>query len=82
MAEAVLTEAVEACPYCEGENVFPNYDAKKDGYIVVCQQCGRQIFLCDECLHADDNPTQKCDWRQLENGCGQCFRGIAKGGAV
>ncbi|MDO4649904.1 MAG: hypothetical protein Q4B26_14790 [Eubacteriales bacterium] len=71
------TEAVEICPHCMGENVFQDYDPEKSGYVVKCQECRQEIFLCDECLHADDNEGQKCDWRETEDG-GKCFRGIAR----
>lgn len=27
----IQTEAVECCPYCEGENVFPNWNTEKQG---------------------------------------------------
>lgn len=70
-------EAVEVCPYCIGENVYPNYKAWRNGYIVHCQHCGKQIFLCDECTHADDNEAHKCDWCETANG-NKCFRGIIK----
>ncbi|MCC2255559.1 hypothetical protein LKD70_14235 [Ruminococcus sp. CLA-AA-H200] len=79
--EIVITEAVEACPYCMQENVFPNYDVEKQGYIVQCKHCGGQMMLCDECLHADDNPTSQCDWHEeVRNGLsfGVCFRGITE----
>lgn len=62
------TEAVEVCPHCECENVYQNWDVSKQGYVVICQGCGKEIMLCDECLHADDNPGQKCNWSK-EKGC-------------
>ena len=62
------TEAVEVCPHCMGENVYPNWDVEKQGYIAKCKHCNKQIFLCDECLHAEDNPWQKCDWHETELG--------------
>ena len=37
---------------------------------------GESILLCDECLHADDNPGQRCDW---DENTGRCFR---EGGAA
>lgn len=75
--ENIYTEAVEVCPYCESENSYPNWDVEKQGFIVKCQECGKQIFLCDECLHADGNPGGNCDWRETENGR-KCFRGEIK----
>lgn len=68
------TEAVECCPWCDGENVYKNWNVKKDGYIANCEHCGEKIFLCDECLHAEDNLQQKCDWRETSSGS-KCFRG-------
>ena len=35
--EPVQTEAVECCPFCEGESVFPNWDVETQGYIAKCQ---------------------------------------------
>lgn len=85
----VLSEAVEVCPWCMGENVYPGYNIRKNGYVVKCQHCGKEIFLCDECLHAKDNPHGMCDWKEsiisyitsascYESTEGICFRGITK----
>lgn len=68
----VEPEAVEMCPHCMSENVFPDYDTKKDGYKVRCQHCGEEIMLCDECQHSDD--YRPCDWRETSTG-GKCYRG-------
>ena len=67
-----MTEAVEMCPHCMGENVYPDWDAEIQGYIAVCSHCKTLIMLCDECLHSDDNPKQICDWS--DNDGGTCFR--------
>lgn len=67
-------EAVEVCPHCDSENIYPMWNVEKTGYIVTCKHCGKEIFLCDECLHAADNKTGKCDWQKIER-CGKCFRG-------
>lgn len=75
-------EIVECCPYCETENV---YEMPKDSeyikakFIATCKKCGKTIFLCDECLHCEDNPNGDCDWRQI-NGCSKCMRGCIKEG--
>ncbi len=78
MTEKYYTETVEVCPHCECENVFSNWDCKTQGYIATCWQCGKQIMLCDECLHADDNPYQYCDWHARiipgRTTTGDCFR--------
>lgn len=74
----MITECVEACPHCGCENVFRNYDAGANGYKGTCFNCGSEIFLCDECMHADDNLSMRCDWKgTIKNGkCyGECFRG-------
>ena len=72
-------EVIETCPYCDGENVWENLDAVGCGYIATCQHCGKEIFLCDECRNADDNPDMKCDWHLcLINDkvvATECFRG-------
>lgn len=73
-----MTECVEPCPDCGFENIYEGYDPITNGYKAICEGCGREIFLCDECLHADDNPSQGCDWTgTYKNGkCyGKCFRG-------
>ena len=79
MSEKVITEAVETCPNCEADNSYPNWNPEKQGYVAHCMECGAEIMLCDECLHADDNPEKKCDWRLEEDGAGReygiCFRG-------
>lgn len=56
------TELVETCPHCDHENHILNWDVEKRGYIAECDECGKKMFLCDACLHADDNPQQTCDW--------------------
>ena len=77
-----VTEAVEVCPYCGAENTFPGWDVKRQGYITVCKECGEQIMLCDECLHADDNTNKMCDWHEVTHEHnvmeGHCFRGVTR----
>lgn len=75
------TEAVEVCPACEAENTYPNHDVEKDGYKVRCKSCGREIMLCDECMHADND--RFCDWHEKDyyrgdaiEEVGICHRGI------
>lgn len=74
------SEAVEVCPHCMSENVFPDWEAEKQGYAAKCWRCGREIMLCDECLHADDNQGGRCDWHEIRTKGkiieGHCFRGI------
>ena len=45
----MMTEAVEMCPFCGLESIFPNYDVKKSGFVATCQHCGEEMMLCDEC---------------------------------
>ena len=75
-----VIEAVECCPHCGAENVYQEIDPVACGYIQKCQGCGKKIFLCDECYHADDNPYMKCDWHPIMDGDkgigGECFRGM------
>lgn len=66
-------EATEMCPHCMGENVYPMYNPNESGYVVKCKHCGKEILLCDECMHSEDNESQKCDWHETECG-GTCFR--------
>lgn len=69
----------EVCPICETENFYPEWDPEEKGYIAICSGCGKKIFLCDACFHADDNPTRYCAWHETEDGRG-CFRGWIKEG--
>ena len=70
-------EAVETCPHCDAENVYPRWDVSVKGYVAVCEYCGKEIFLCDECMHTEDNPHMNCDWCKTDCG-GKCFRGVTK----
>ena len=70
-------EANEMCPHCECENSYPMWDVTVKGYIAICEHCGKEIFLCDECLNAEDNEGMVCDWCPTKCG-GKCFRGTTK----
>ncbi len=70
MERETRTEAVECCPECGCENIFPNWDVNTQGYEAVCHECGSKVMLCDECFHAEDNQKGKCDWSEY----GGCFR--------
>lgn len=59
---------VEWCPHCDRE-IELKVDAIEQNYQIFCPYCGKQIMLCDTCMHAEDNLNQKCDWD-----CGHCFR--------
>ena len=68
---------VEVCPHCESENAYYYWDVDTHGYIAKCLECGKEIFLCDACMHAEDNEGMNCDWCATECG-GKCFRGTTK----
>ena len=73
-------EAVEICPHCDGENVYPMWDVNVKGFVAICEHCGKEIFLCDECIHHEDRlnaHSMGCDWRKTDCG-GKCFRGTTK----
>ena len=70
MNTAIQTEAVEVCPFCEQENVYPNWDVNKQGYVARCQHCGKLIMLCGECLNYGEESCLKCNWTKEHN----CFR--------
>ena len=67
-------EAVEVCPHCMQEVPVPNW-APSDGYRAYCPVCFESILLCDECMHAEDNPGHICDW---DGTTGKCFRDYKK----
>lgn len=56
----------EACPNCEKE-ITVNWDVKKDGYKIICPNCGKTLMLCSVCLDSDPH-CLSCDWNK-ENGC-------------
>ena len=66
----------EMCPHCEQEHDY-HADVESDGYIVVCKGCDRKIFLCDACMHSEDNEGMYCDWHKTSTGSA-CFRGEIK----
>ena len=70
-------EVVETCPHCECENIL-HWDPLIQGYMITCWQCGKKMMLCDECMHADDNQCQRCDWHMVgdkHQKMSVCFRG-------
>lgn len=60
---------VECCSLCDTENEF-RWDVETEGYEAFCPHCGKPMLICSECMRAEDNQLQKCDWS--ENG--KCFR--------
>lgn len=75
----IYYEAVEVCPHCDSENVYPMWDTEVYGFVAVCKTCGKEIFLCDECMHTIlyDGEIHNCDWCKIECG-GKCHRGTTK----
>lgn len=65
-------EVIETCANCERDNIM-EWNVKEDGYVAFCSHCGNKMMLCDECLHAEDNPNMKCDWHN-DAEMGLCFR--------
>lgn len=72
-------EAVEVCPHCDSENIYPMWNTEESGFVAVCKHCGKEIFLCDECQHTilQDGEVHDCDWCKTECG-GKCHRGCTK----
>ena len=73
-------EAVETCPHCDAENIYPNWNVNEKGYVAICNECGKEIMLCDECAHNEDGLNSNysgCDWCKTKCG-GKCFRGVTK----
>lgn len=68
MEQTIVEEVVEVCPYCDEENVYNNIDVVGQDYVATCHNCHQDIMLCSECMNADDNPGQYCNWSR-ENGC-------------
>lgn len=65
----IYFEAVEICPHCMSENTYHMWDVNEKGFVAVCSCCGKEIFLCDECIHAEDGLNENscgCDWHKTE----------------
>ena len=73
-------ESVEICPYCGCENIYAMWDVNDKGFVAICKYCGKEIMLCDECIHNEDKRNENscaCDWHKTKYG-GECFRGITR----
>ena len=75
--ENIYFEAVEVCPHCGCECTYPMWDVNVSGYVALCECCGKEILLCDECFHSEDNDDMPCDWCETDCG-GKCFIGITR----
>ena len=62
-----ITCDVDVCPHCDCDNIFENWDFEKNGFVGTCWNCGKEVMLCDACIHADDNRARKCDWSEHYN---------------
>ena len=72
-------EFVDICPHCEEENVF-DWDPQKQGFIVKCKYCEREMMLCDACGELDEDGywiSDYCDWH-IEGGYSVCHKGKYK----
>ena len=67
---AARNQVAEMCPHCENE-VLMDWDVEKNGYQAYCPYCGKRLMLCDECIHAGDNPAGGCDY---DSGTDSCCR--------
>ena len=72
--------ALEVINVKHTSNIYDDYDVE-NGYVMNCRGCGKRIFLCDGCSHADDNYRSGfCDWhvarKNLNGEVGKCFRGV------
>lgn len=72
-------ESVEVCPHCDNENTYPMWDASVKGFVAICNHCGEEIMLCDECQHdvMETVGHHECDWCETVCG-GKCHRGETK----
>lgn len=64
----------EVCPHCDATNDL-EWNVETQGYIIKCQECGKEMMLCDECLCHEDSKC--CDWH-VEGDKSVCFRGTHK----
>lgn len=75
--ETTSYEVVEVCPHCDAEVVM-RWDVDEDGFKAFCPYCGKELMLCDECMHADDNPNMDCTEPCFRKKTGKC-KGKCKG---
>ena len=74
----MLREIIETCPHCDAENNF-EWDVERNGYLATCQECGNPLFLCDECLHADGEFSDDCNWHHELGGDGKLYSACKRG---
>lgn len=84
MSENTFAPFVEFCPYCDNE-AEGTYRVDNDEYVGVCDHCKQEIHICGDCMLAEDNPSEKCDWHiEVIDGVkySVCFRSKIKYGRV
>lgn len=62
---------VELCPNCSRE-VEMRWNTKEDGYKAFCPYCGKELMLCDDCLHRDENDSEtdkSCNYDRQSGNC-------------
>lgn len=76
-------EAIEVCPHCGSENIYPMFNTEVSGFITKCKYCEEEILLCDECQHTilQDGEVHNCDWCETRFG-GKCHRGETKNSEI
>ena len=58
----------EWCSNCESE-IEMRWDTDTRGFEAFCPVCGERLVLCDECLHAEDNPPHRCGTDEGQTVC-------------
>lgn len=56
----------EVCPHCETE-VEMRWNTDIMGFKAFCPVCGKQLMLCDECRHTEDQGP--CDYDSNTDSC-------------
>ncbi len=62
---------VELCPNCSRE-VEMLWNTKEDGYKAYCPYCGKELMLCDACLHRDENNSETDNSCNYDSRSGDC----------
>lgn len=58
----------EWCSNC-GSEIEMRWDTDTRGFVAFCPVCGERLVLCDECLHAEDNPSHRCGTDEGQTVC-------------
>ena len=59
---------IEVCPHCGNECKL---EKKRpwESWETRCPHCKKAMMRCNECLHADDNAAEKCDFDMRTISC-------------